>query len=143
ERPAFWAWAQDAAYSLRIFNLARSWLPRPVTNQGLNRNPQLSREVKTRLDDRGGYASYHRDDAWHERVRAQFEESIRAMIKMCHDAKIPIILVKLGSNLRDCPPFKSEHNPGLSLADETAWQRRFEAATAAEKTEIDQALAPY
>ena len=149
-RPVLWARVQNAAYSLRIFNLARSFLlPLPAAErgegrgEGFNRNAPLPREVRTMLDDRSGYASYHRDDAWHERVRMQFEESMRAMVSICRDARVPIILIKLGSNLRDCPPFKSEHKSGLSVSDEAAWEANFDAATAAGKTDLNQALAHY
>ncbi|MEY2427236.1 MAG: hypothetical protein QOJ40_121 [Verrucomicrobiota bacterium] len=145
-RPVLWARAQDAAYSLRLVTVARDWLwslDRKTGRGEGSGKPPLSREVKTRLDDRSGYASYHRDEAWHERVKMQFEESMRAMVKMCNTARVPIMLVKLGSNLRDCPPFKSEHKAGLSASDEAVWQKHFEAATAAEKTDPNEALALY
>jgi tetratricopeptide (TPR) repeat protein len=136
-RSALRAWFDDAAYSLRIANVLRNWIrrgqPTPgATPSGANGNTQLSPEVRPRLDDRSGYASYHRDDPWHDRVAAHFEESLRAMVEMCHRARVPIMLVKLGSNLRDCPPFKSEHRPGLPADTERAWQAAFDAATAAE-----------
>jgi tetratricopeptide (TPR) repeat protein len=145
-RPALWARAQDAAYSLRIVTVARDWLrsvrPKTGGDQENGKLPLL-REVKTRLDDRSGYASYHRDDAWHERVRMQFEETMRGMVKLCRNARVPVMLLKLGSNLRDCPPFKSEHKAGLLVADEALWEADFEAATAAEKTNLNEALALY
>src|SRR5439155_11893807 len=52
-------------------------------------------------------------------------------------------LVQLGSNLRDCPPFKSEHRPGLSPPQENAWQEAFDAATLAEDKDLNLALALY
>ena len=72
----------------------------------------LKREVDTRLDAQSGYGSYHRDDEWRQSVIDQYEESLRAMVKVCRDAQVPLILVNLGDNLRDCPPFKSEHRVG-------------------------------
>jgi lysophospholipase L1-like esterase len=131
------AWLEDAVHSLRILNLARHWLheAQPAAS-GSETSPDgvahLSVEVKTRLDERSGYASYHRNDAWHERVAAQFEDSLRTMIDACRAAGVPILLVKPGSNLRDCAPFKSEHRPNLSLEDERAWQTAFESATTTE-----------
>jgi tetratricopeptide (TPR) repeat protein len=98
-------------------------------------------EVRTRLDEPGGYASYHRDDAWHDRVAAQFEESLRAIVSACRAAKVPLLLVKPGSNVRDCPPYKSEHRPGLSLEEERTWQTLFDKAGAAEQERPEQALA--
>jgi len=103
----------------------------------------LNTEVRTRLDERSGFASYHRDDAWHRLVAAQFEESIRGMIGICRKAGVPVILVKLGSNLRDCPPYKSEHSPGLSLEAERVWQTAFDAARATETHDLPRALGLY
>ena len=151
------AWLEDNAYSLRVFNLARNFF------RGLQHKPAhgdlgekgsstLSREVQPRLDARSGYASYHRDDSWHDRVAAQFEESMRGMVKLCQSASVPIILVKLGANLRDCPPFKSEHRPGLSPEEEAEWQQAFDAGAAltaltsyrqAESIDGEYALLPY
>lgn len=147
-RPPGWAWLQNAAYSLRIVNLARHYLGGSARTSGApanlaDTNTPLDPEVRTRLDEASGYASYHRDDAWHERVVAQFDESVRDMVTACRDAGVPIILVKLGSNLRDCPPFKSEHRAGLSAEAERAWQAAFASATAAEASNLQRALELY
>jgi tetratricopeptide (TPR) repeat protein len=130
---------EDAAYSLRLVNLARSWLGKGKTVPKV----ELSPEVEPRLDQASGYASYHRDDAWRERVSAQYEESVRTMVADCRAAGVPVILVKLGANLRDCPPFKSEHRPGLAADQERAWQGLFEAGGAAEATNAPVALDCY
>ncbi len=132
-RPSAWARLQNAAYSLQLFNLARGAAPKSG----------LSAEVEPKLDQASGYASYHRDDAWHERVVAQFDESVRTIVADCRAAGVPVFLVKLGSNLRDCPPFKSEHRAGLAADQEHAWQAAFAAAGAAEATDLRQALALY
>jgi len=134
-RPAAWAWLENAAYSLRLVNVARRWVGGRADHES-----QLTTEVETKLDQASGYASYHRDDAWHERVIAQFDESVRAMVADCRAAAVPVILVKLGSNLRDCPPFKSEHRAGLSADEERAWQSAFDDAAAVEATDLRLAL---
>jgi lysophospholipase L1-like esterase len=129
------AWLEDAVQSLRILNVGRQWMRGSVASHEATRASgatELSPQIKTRLDDRSGYASYHRDDAWHDRVAAQFEESIRAMVADCRAARVPIILVKPGANLRDCPPFKSEHRPNLSPEEERAWQAAFDAASSSD-----------
>jgi len=130
-RSASRAWLQDTAYSLRIVRLGRNWV------QGAKSTPQngpdaVQHEVQPKLDQESGYASYHRDDAWHQQVLAQFEDSIQGMISDCRKAGVPILLLKLGSNLRDCPPLKSEHRSGLTPAQETEWQRAFDSGTKAE-----------
>jgi tetratricopeptide (TPR) repeat protein len=137
-RSAAAAWVQNSAWSLRLVNVARRCVSRRPAEE-----PPIAPEVEPRLDQASGYASYHRDDAWHERVVAQFEESVRAMVTECRAAGVPVILVRLGSNLRDCPPFKSEHQPGLSAAQERAWQSAFEAGTAAEDANLPLALDHY
>ncbi len=147
ERSAFRKWVECRTYSLRIVNVARNWVfnrtredgvPRPPNTDDCSeqeikprrRNAPLAAvEIRTKLDDRSGYASYHRDDAWHDRVAAQFEESVGSMIAACRKAGVPILLIKLGSNLRDCPPYKSEHRAGLSPQEEQKWQAAFDGAT--------------
>jgi tetratricopeptide (TPR) repeat protein len=76
-------------------------------------------------------------------VFAQYDESVRAMVAACQAARVPIVLVRLGSNLRDCPPFKSEHRAGLAPESEADWQAAFDLATAAEKSDPGRALQCY
>ncbi len=89
-----------------------------------------SETVEARLDDDAGYASYHRDEKWRQRVSDSFDDSVRAMVRMCQESRVPVILVQLGANLRDCPPFKSEHRTGIDVADEQQWQTLFDNAAA-------------
>lgn len=139
-------WLTDRAASLRTVAWLRQIFPRAA---GPPRDPaetsDATAEVDARLDhSRAGYASYHRDAGWHARVIRQFEESFRAMLADCRAANVPVIIVTLGSNLRDCPPFKSEHRAGLSPAQEDQWQRHFDDATAADhRDDLPAALARY
>jgi lysophospholipase L1-like esterase len=136
ERSAARAWLEDAVHSLRMVSLARSWIRSsghaPAASAAIVEPQTLSPEIKTRLDERSGYASYHRDGAWHDRVAAQFDDSIRATIAHCRTARVPLLLIKPGSNLRDCPPFKSEHRLNLSPDSERSWETAFDSATARE-----------
>lgn len=147
QRPALWAWVQDHAYELRTFTLLHRWMRGStaaangrIANDGV---APLSPEVRARLDNASGYASYHRDYAWHDNVIAQFDESVREIINDCRAAGVPILLVKLGSNLRDCPPFKSEHRAGLTPPEEREWQKEFDVATSLMTTNAGQALEHY
>ncbi len=147
-RPSLFARLQDAAYSLRVVTLARGWVgggkASPMSAAELaGANAQLDPQVRTRLDNLSGYASYHRDPEWHGRVAQQFEESTRVMVAACKAAHVPILIIKLGSNLRDCPPFKSEHRAGLAPEAEQAWQAAFDAATSAATTNLSTALELY
>ncbi|WP_442506007.1 hypothetical protein SH528x_004827 [Novipirellula sp. SH528] len=74
----------------------------------------LTTEVDALLDYQGGLAAYHRDAAWKQSVIKHFDHNLRSMIRMANTAAVPILLVDLPVNLRDCPPFKSEDTAGIS-----------------------------
>jgi hypothetical protein len=61
--------------------------------------------------------AYHRDEAWREGTIAHFEHNLETMVKACRRAGVPIILVNPVSNLKDCPPFKSEYRNDLSESE--------------------------
>ena len=147
-RFAPWAWLQSQAQRLRLVTLARQWLraaPRPTAaaEEGTDGSGSLGPVVNARLDNASGYASYHRDEAWRESVVAQYDESVRAMVADCQAARVPVVLVRLGSNLRDCPPFKSEHRRGLAPEPEADWQAAFDLATGAERADPARSLQLY
>ena len=62
---------------------------------------------------------------------------------MCQSHSVPLILVDLGSNLRDCPPFKSEHREELRSQELQQWEQSFQAAGAMEMSDPAGALALY
>jgi len=146
-RSAARGWWEDRFNTLRLVTLTRGWLRPPVRDQAVasaeGSSAPLPAEVHARLDEATGYVSYHRDDKWRGEVIAQFEDTFRAMIEACRAAKVPVLIVTLGSNLRDCPPFKSEHRAGLSAPDELRWQTAFDAGAAAEASDLKAALAHY
>ncbi|MEQ2005211.1 MAG: GDSL-type esterase/lipase family protein [Limisphaerales bacterium] len=139
-------WLTDRAASLRtVAWLRQKFSHAAATTRHADESSTTAAEVDTRLDhSRAGYASYRRDPGWHTRVLRQFEDSFRAMLDDCRAANVPVIIVTLGSNLRDCPPFKSEHRAGLSPAQEDQWQRHFDDATAADlRDDLPAALSRY
>lgn len=147
-RSAIWAWLQGKASSLHTVGLARNWLARgqPTANRlevAPDSHTELGPGINPRLDNASGYASYRRDDAWHKSVITQYDDSVRTIVANCQAAHVPILLVRLGSNLRDCPPFKSEHRAGLAPEPEADWQAAFGIATAAEKTDLPRARQFY
>ena len=143
-RSAARAWIEDRVYSLRTITLLRQ-LRGSAADDSNDQSGKtiLAEEVEARLDSRSGYASYHRDENWRAQVLAHFDQTMRAMIDACRKTGVPLLLVKLGSNLRDCPPFKSEHKAGLSSEDELVWQSAFDAATKVEQNDCKQALRLY
>lgn len=147
-RPASWSWLQRKIYSLHTVTLARQGLrrgtlaanPPDAANGG---EAELAPHVNARLDYASGYASYRRDEVWWQNVRAQYDESVRQIVADCRAARVPLLLIRLGSNLRDCPPYKSEHRAGLAPGVEADWQAAFDLATAAEKSDPARALLYY
>jgi hypothetical protein len=126
-------WLRRRLDGLRLVSVGRSWLAKPEAKK--SGEDSQAGKFKTRLDAVNGYASYRRDAIWQKQVIEQFRASLREVVRLCEKAGVPLVLVQLGSNLRDCPPFKSEHRADLSVADEQAWQKLFERGT--ELTEGD------
>lgn len=147
-RSAIWSGLQRTVYSLHTLNLVRQSLFRDrataLSSAAVSTDGgALSPHVNTRLDYASGYASYRRDEVWWQNVVAQYDESVRQIVAACRAAHVPVLLVRLGSNLRDCPPYKSGHRAGLAPGAEAGWQAAFDLATATEKTDLPRALSFY
>lgn len=136
-------WFEDQARSLRTVMVLRKLVGGAPRIEPKTETQPTAETLETRLDDPSGYASYHRDDEWHQDICEQYDRSVNAMIDTCNTADVPMVLVKLGANLRDCPPFKSEHSEDLSVSDEQEWQQLFDEATFLDKTDPKAALAVY
>jgi lysophospholipase L1-like esterase len=144
-------WLDERANSLHTVVAGRQLIARfakenkPAAPAASSSRPALLQpEVNTQLDDtRTGYASYRRDAEWRAQVLAQFEDAMSAMVADCRAARVPVLIVALGSSLRDCPPFKSEHRAGLTAEDEARWQQAFDGAARLEGTNPAAALDRY
>ncbi len=116
-QPAALAWAGRQASRLRTYNVLRDGVLRlaageqPATAKAL-----LGPEVDGRLDWKDGLAKYHRDEAWRASVIAHFDDSLRRIVQISADARVPLVLVSPVSNL-EYPPFKSEHRADLTPAE--------------------------
>lgn len=88
----------------------------------------LETEVTASLDHKGGLAEYHRDLKWQADIARHFRASIEGMIARCKAAGVPLILINPTENLRDCPPFKSEHRAGLTQDELKQWRHYARAA---------------
>jgi len=103
--------------NLRSYSLAHRFLSRRrVRRTGTRRSSKtvLPTEVQARLDFQNGLESYHRDEAWRQGTIEHFRHNLEAMVRMPRGAAVPVILVNPVSNLKDCPPFKSEFRTDLS-----------------------------
>ncbi len=142
-RTAAQSWIDSLGQNIRTVRVGRNLL-RGKREPSAAGNPEKDGDFETRLDTENGYASYHRDADWHARVVEQYEDSLRAMVELCAEAGVPLAFVRLGSNVRDCPPFKSEHRADLSSVDEAAWREAFDRGDEADKAgDLESALAAY
>lgn len=98
--------------NLRSYSLADHWLFHRRLRR--SRRTVLSADVRTKLDMEKGLESYRRDDVWRRGTVEHFRRNLETMVRMCREAGVPIILVNPVSNLKDCPPFKSEFRADLS-----------------------------
>ncbi len=103
--------------------------------------PMLETEVDSLLDYRGGLRQYHRDPQWHRDVIRHYGVNLERMVHLTRQAGVPLLLVTPVSNLRDCPPFKSEHRPDLKPRDLQRWEQAWNEAKPAYQTDLRAALA--
>jgi tetratricopeptide (TPR) repeat protein len=143
ERSAARSWIDNLAASSRIVSVGRG-IVRGKSVAEAHVNPDRDADFDTRLDLETGYASYHRDAEWHARVLEQFEEAVGMMVQICAEKGVPLVFVNLGSNVRDCAPYKTEHRAEMTANDERRWREAFNLATSLEKAgELDEALKRY
>jgi len=81
----------------------------------------LGAEVKTLLDDVVGPSAFTRDDRLREQVMRHFRFNLARMVDIARSAGAETVFVTPASNLRDSPPFKSEHRPGLGADEAARW----------------------
>ncbi|HUW19738.1 MAG TPA: hypothetical protein VMW16_10600 [Sedimentisphaerales bacterium] len=107
----------EVMLSLRSYRLANQFLSgrrARRTDAGNSSKTVLPAEVQAKLDFHDGLKSYHRDQARRRGIIEHFGRNLETMVRMCHGAGVPVILVNPVCNLKDCPPFKSEFRAGLS-----------------------------
>jgi lysophospholipase L1-like esterase len=81
----------------------------------------LPTEVQALLDYKGGLEKYRRDEASRASVLEHFNVNLERMVGLAARAGVPILLVNPGCNLRDTPPFKSEHRNDLTEEQLLEW----------------------
>lgn len=110
---------------LRTYNVLRAgllgWTGREVTTSNSPRST-IGPEVEALLDFRGGMESYHRDEHWRQAIVAHFRFNLRRMVAIASRAGVPLILMNPVCNLRDSPPFKSEHRADLADRELARWE---------------------
>jgi tetratricopeptide (TPR) repeat protein len=113
------------ASRLRLFNVLRGGYLE-MTGQNAAPAPRdravLETEVEALLDYRGGLEFYHHDDAWRRGVIDHFQFNLRRMVQIARAARVRLLLMNPVCNLRDSPPFKSEHRTGLDETEIEEWE---------------------
>jgi Flp pilus assembly protein TadD len=92
--------------------------------------PILQQEVTAILDRSAGLDLYHRDAEFSRGVVQHFAHNLRAMITLCRNAGVPVILVEPVSNVKDFSPFKSEHGTELTVSEKANYRAGLDRAIA-------------
>lgn len=142
QQPAILGHAQAWVAQLRTYCLLRKVYLQLRGASGSHRSrgrPMLGAEVDAQLDYRGGLDQYHRDEPWQRDVIAHYAYNLERMVHLTRQAGVPLLFINPVSNLRDCPPFKSEHRAGLNSQDLQRWEQLWDQAKAAYATDLRQA----
>lgn len=123
----------------RTFSLAQRMLHGPPA---VADRPTLPAEVEAILDRSVGPSVYHRDDRWRAQVLAHFRAALEQIVAVARNAGAEVLVVVPASNLRDCSPFKSEHQDSLTNEQLREFQVQLQAADQALQTgQLAEALA--
>jgi len=126
-------WAHRMLLNLRSYSVANRYLSRVRrTGDGGRSKTVLGGEIETKLDFEEGLKSYHHDEAWRRGIIEHFRRNLETMVRASRGARVPVILVNPVSNLKDCPPFKSEFG-----GDTTEEQKRRVAELREEAGKLD------
>ena len=140
--PALLAWPQRMIARLRTYTLFRDAVLRlrgTSAPQSLAKRAVLGPETDAMLDWKGGIAKYHRDPEWQKDVAAHFEFNLRRMVAIAGDAKVPLLFISPVSNL-DWPPFKPEHQTGITEKERQEFARLLAEASKLYATNLPAAL---
>jgi hypothetical protein len=117
-------------HSYRVVNHAvhsRQALKRPKL--------ELPLEVNPKLDLEAGAQTYQRDLPGQQGTIEHFRYNLEQMVRMAQQADIPIVLMNPISNLKDCPPFKSEFRADLTEQERQRIDLLWEKARHWDKTD--------
>lgn len=137
--PDFVIGASEAVMGLRISRLMQSGYRKILGT--VNKVPQANpleriSDADALLDYRNGLKAFQRDEALQNTVIKEFEFHLRQMHVASQKAKVPVLLVRPPSNLRDSPPFKSQHRDGLTKAQLMRWTNLVQEASTHTRTDL-------
>lgn len=131
-----------AAHSLASYRALDNWYTTLRNNKPGKisaRKPTLKMEVDALLDYSRGLEAYHRDPEWRRGVEAHFRENIRRILSISEKSNVPLVILNPPVNLKDCPPFKSEHNRNISKEQKEAYDDWLHQANALYQTNLEKA----
>lgn len=109
-------------------------------DKATNARPQLPAEVDALLDYNNSLIAYQRDESWRAGVIEHFENNLRRMVAIAHEADIPVILIRPPANLCDTPPFKSQHRDGMTEEELSNWDALREEARSKYRDNLPEAV---
>lgn len=103
--------------------------------------PILEVDTEAMLEYRGGLQQYKRDEKWRRDTIEHFGFNLRRMVEIARRADVPLILVNPVCNLRDCPPFKTQHRDGLTIDQQRRWEELVHSAGDFQGSELPKSIA--
>jgi tetratricopeptide (TPR) repeat protein len=79
-----------------------------------------------------------------QKVYGHFRQNLEDIVGIAQQGGATVLLATIGTNLKDSPPFGSQHRAGLGAVDEKRWQAQMDAGIAEEERgHSDEALGAY
>lgn len=72
------------------------------------------------------------DDPALEVVYEHFKQNLSDLCHVAEKSNVPVMLCTVATNLKDCPPFASQHRPNITEEQKTEWNVVYEQGTAFE-----------
>ncbi|HIG28946.1 MAG TPA: SGNH/GDSL hydrolase family protein [Verrucomicrobiales bacterium] len=143
-KPSRFRKVHEFASSFRTFQMIRKTLngftSMKKLESGDGDRPVMTADADALLDYHNGIKAYHRDEDWRMDVISHYEYNLRRMQSMCDSADVPLLLMLPPSNLRDSPPFKSQHGDSLNPEALNTWKGHIEKAESLYRDDLDGAL---
>ncbi|KPK34070.1 MAG: hypothetical protein AMJ65_18910 [Phycisphaerae bacterium SG8_4] len=85
-----------------------------------------------------------KDDKALARVYRHFQANLEDIVARASRKQVPLVLCTVGTNLRDCPPFASQHSRALSEDEKRAFEKSLDLGKQAENdSDFELALQKY
>ncbi len=131
--------AAGTASHLRTYSLVHKLLSRPSTPP-FDAYP-MSAEVDEILNHTVGPSSYQRDDRLREQITNHFSYNLQRIVQLARSCGAEVLIISPASNLKDCSPFKSQHQDTLGNSDKKRFDNFLEAARPLQlQGKIDEAI---